>query len=322
MVPHDAAGAGVGAVLVVVPDDAVLVHDEFEAEAVPDGPVVAPVVQRLWSEELLGALGGEQPTGAHGLHEHHQIIRRDMRSAVWGPDRWVAEDVLLPAGPLAGGVEHRVPAFGDVRRRLPTVVEIRPGHVGAAEHGAADMVPVAGAGDRLDRQADQDVSDVAVSAPAARREHRRLVHELRQPIPGLDDRIARLVGPQCLVVLAGFLVGVVGDPGRVGQQVPHGHRRRDRRPRSTRRPRRSARPNPAALVDQLQRRHRGEQLGDRRGVEPGCQSDRRRPPTGGPAVGPREQRRLAAADEHDPGEQVRRGPRPQPDIQPGEGHSP
>ena len=278
------------------------------------------VVQHLRSEELLGELGREQPAGPHRLREAHQIVRGDLGSAVRGPDRRVAEDVLLPPGPVPGGVEHRVPSLGDVGHRLPTVEETRRGHAGAAEHGAADMVPVVGAGDRLDRQADQDVADVAVPTPRARREHRRLVDELGQPVPGLDHRVARPVGPQRLVVLAGFLVGVIGDAGRVREQMAQRHRRRDRRAGQVDDLDDRQVQAQTPLIDQLQRCHRREQLRDRRGIEPGSQRDRHRPPAGGPAIRSREHRRLAAPDQHHPGEQIAGGTRPQPPIQPGERH--
>ena len=133
------------------------------------------------------------------------------------------------------------------------------------------MVAVAGAGDRLDRQANQDVSDVAVPTPRARREHRWFVDELRQPVPGLEHRVARPVSPQGLEVLAGFLVSVISDAGRVGQQLTYGHRRRDRRAGQVDDLDDRGVQTQTPLIDQLQRCHRREQLRDRRRVEPGSQ---------------------------------------------------
>jgi hypothetical protein len=56
IVPRDPAGAGVAAVLVVVPDRAVPIEDELQAEAVPHVAVAVAVVQHLWGQELRGAL--------------------------------------------------------------------------------------------------------------------------------------------------------------------------------------------------------------------------------------------------------------------------
>jgi len=47
---------------------------------------------------------------------------------------------------------------------------------------------------------------------------------MREVIGGFGNRVVRLVDPQVLVALAGLLVGVVGDPRGVGEQVVGGDR--------------------------------------------------------------------------------------------------
>jgi hypothetical protein len=91
------------------------------------------------------------------------------------------------------------------------------------------MVAVGGSGDLLDRHADEEIPGVAVPASLARRKIRWLVSEVREMIPRPHDRVDRIVDPQRVVALTGFLVRVVGDPGGVREQVPHGHLGRDRR---------------------------------------------------------------------------------------------
>jgi hypothetical protein len=80
----------------------------------------------------------------------------------------------------------------------------------------------------------------------------------------------------------------------------------------------------AALVDQLQCRHGGGQLGDRRRVEPGRQGDGHGPSTAGRAVGAGEQRLGVAAgvpaDQHDAGEVGGADAFGQPGVQVGERH--
>jgi hypothetical protein len=42
---------------------------------------------------------------------------------------------------------------------------------------------------------------------------------MREVVGGLGHRVVRLADPQVLVALAGLLVGVVGDPRGVGEEV-------------------------------------------------------------------------------------------------------
>jgi len=186
-------------------------------------------MEDLRGEERLDQFGRQQASGSYGLGETDQVAGSRVRPAVRRADRRIAEDVLSPSRPATAVVEHRVLALGHIRNCLAAVEEPGRCHSGPGEDGIPYLLPVRRAGDRLDRQAHQDVADIAVPAPLARIEKCWLVGELRQKVSRLDDRVGRLVDPQGLVVLAGLLVRVVGKPGRVRQQVPQRHLRRHRR---------------------------------------------------------------------------------------------
>ena len=64
----------------------------------------------------------------------------------------------------------------------------------------------------FDAEPQQDEADIVVSATVPRLEVGVLVNELRQEVRALEDSVARLVSPQVLVVLAGFLIRVITDP--------------------------------------------------------------------------------------------------------------
>src|SRR5665647_902835 len=228
----------------------------------------------------------------------------NLRAAVRGADRRVAEDVLPPGDEPPVGVAHRVPALRDVVRRVPPVEEPRGAHRGRPEHVLDDVLAVALPGHLLQGKAGQQVPDVAVPAALAGREVGGLVHELRQEVDGLGHRVAGLVDPQRCVVLAGLLVGVVGDPRGVGQQVADGDLDRDLRAGKVDQLVDGLVEAQAAGLAPLQHGDRRERLGDRGGVEAGVQLHAHRPAARRRAVRGFEHVLRSTTDRHHAGELV------------------
>jgi hypothetical protein len=125
---------------------------------------------------------------------------------------------------------------------------------------------------------------------------------MREVVGGLGHRVVRLADPQVLVALAGLLVGVVGDPRGVGEEVVGGDGGRDGGPLQLEIADDRGVQAERSPFHQLQGRDRGEQLGDRRGVEAGLQRTGRLPGPVGVPVGRGEQLLVASGHCHGPGE--------------------
>ena len=224
---------------------------------------------RLGREELGSQGGAEEAALDDRAVEAQEIADGDVCAAVRPADRGIGVDVAAPPDDAAVFGLDRLHAFGDLRLDDVHAKEPRPVHPGPGEDVLGHVLAVGESGRPLDHETEQHVADVAVAATFPRREVGRLPDELRQVVGRLDDRVVGSLEEEILVAFAGLLVGVVGNSGSVGQQVVRRDRRRDAgllEPqvvdhRGVQRER--------AVLDELQRRHRREQLGDRRGVETG-----------------------------------------------------
>src|SRR5450756_2771468 len=122
VVPQDAAGTGVDALLRPRAHLAAGAHVELQAVPVLHRRAVVPsVVDHLRAEERSRHRRAQQASRTQGGRERQQVLGGNLCPAVRGADRRVAEDVLPPGDEPPVGVAYRVPALRDVGRRDPAL---------------------------------------------------------------------------------------------------------------------------------------------------------------------------------------------------------
>ena len=166
-------------------------------------------------------------------------------------------------------------AGGDVGVRFVEPEEPAARHAGPVEDALLHEVDVRASGDVLEDDAQEHVGRVAVLPRLAGRPVRRQVAEQRQEVDRSEHAVAGPVDPERAVVLEVeravlVLLGVVGDPRRVQQQVAEGdvgmQRRRPRLGREEVHDPVGEGQRPG--VHLVGHRDSREHLGDRRDAEP------------------------------------------------------